>query len=87
MTERQIWTTRTGQRAPRINIDELSVVGRRLYDGRTGNALADFSSHTAACQVAHLLNDPEWVPPFGEWYTNPDDALRYKAVREILNEA
>lgn len=80
-------TNRYPVKRPRINIDELSVVGRRIYDGRTGDALADFSSHTAACQVAHLLNDPDWVPPFGRWITTPDDALRYKAVREMLDEA
>lgn len=79
-------TNRYPAKRPRINIDELSVVGRRLYDGRNGTALADFSSHTAACQIAHLLNDPDYVPPFMRWLTTPDDVLRYKAVREMLSE-
>lgn len=72
-------------KAPRIVIHELSVVGRRLYDG-TGEALADFSSHTAACQVAHYLNNPDWAPPCGgKWFTTPDDVLRARAVREMID--
>lgn len=73
--------------APRINFDDLSVVGRRLYNGRDGSALADFSSHSAACQVAHLLNDPEWTPPYGRWFTTLDDVARMRAVREMIDEA
>lgn len=74
------------QRAPRIHFDDLGVVGRRLYHTSTGAALADFSSHSAAVQAAHVLNDREWVPPFGRWFTTPDDAQRIHAVRKMIDD-
>lgn len=74
------------QREKHIHFDELGVIGRRMYHTATGAALADFSSHTAAVQAAHVLNDHDWAPPFGRWFTTQDDAQRIHAVRKMIKE-